>query len=65
MKYTIIVRKLHKREWHFNKLPKLTYNLRDALTSQAGFAFQSMKIQYTGMPDRIMITPTPTSHGET
>jgi len=43
----------------------LQCNLRDALTSQEGFACQSMKIQYTGMPDRIMIMPTPTSHGET
>lgn len=33
--------------------------------SQTGFAFQSMKIQYMGMPDRIMIMPMPTSHGET
>lgn len=50
---------------HMNSFAHALFKLWDPLMSQAGFVFQSMKIQYTGMPDRIMIMPIPTSHGET
>lgn len=51
-------------QWKFSEKLIEKY-LRDADTSHIGLFSQYMKIKYTGIPDKIIIIPTPTSHGET
>lgn len=50
---------------HTNNLAHITLKLSEMEFSHFGLFFQAIKTKYTGIPDKIKTTPTPTSHGLT